>query len=353
MRIMFELSHPAHVHFFKNTIWELVNRNHEVKIVARDKDLTFDLLKSYDLDFENLGVYSDLIRKLASIPLAGGKVFRVARQFRPDILTGWCSIYSTHVSSLIRKPFILFEDTEHAWEQHVLRIPFSSLICTSHAYSKDFGSKHYRYRGYEEMAYLHPEYFHPNPEVLEYLNLSPSDDFIVLRIVSWDATHDINEAGFAFRDSKKLREFIRFLEDYGTVILSQELRGHALNYKSLQKFRPDQIHSLLHYAKLYLGEGATMAAESALLGTPSIYVSSIQLGYISEMEKYGLIRTCQGVSQAQEVVKKLMASQSSQNHQHRRLENLFRRCGDLTESIVELLLSYPDIPSHFFRSTAQ
>ena len=32
---------------------------------------------------------------------------------------------------------------------------------------------------------------------------------------------------------------------------------------------------ILYYAELFIGEGATMASECAVLGTPSIYVNSL------------------------------------------------------------------------------
>jgi predicted glycosyltransferase len=36
MKVLIDMGHPAHVHFFKNTIWELEKRGHEVKVTARD-----------------------------------------------------------------------------------------------------------------------------------------------------------------------------------------------------------------------------------------------------------------------------------------------------------------------------
>ena len=40
---------------------------------------------------------------------------------------------------------------------------------------------------------------------------------------------------------------------------------------------------------LTIGESATMASESALLGTPAIYMDEIGRGYTDEEEKYGLV----------------------------------------------------------------
>ncbi len=39
MRILVDIGHPAHVHFFKNFIWEMEKRGHEFIVTARDKDV--------------------------------------------------------------------------------------------------------------------------------------------------------------------------------------------------------------------------------------------------------------------------------------------------------------------------
>jgi len=43
MKILIDMGHPAHVYFFKNTIWELEKRGHQVKVTARDKDVTTEV----------------------------------------------------------------------------------------------------------------------------------------------------------------------------------------------------------------------------------------------------------------------------------------------------------------------
>ena len=50
------------------------------------------------------------------------------------------------------------------------------------------------------------------------------------------------------------------------------------------------MHDLLYYATMYIGEGATMASEAAILGTPSIYINTLRLSYTDEEEaKYDLL----------------------------------------------------------------
>ena len=55
--------------------------------------------------------------------------------------------------------------------------------------------------------------------------------------------------------------------------------------------RPEQIHDLLNYSSGYVGEGASMAKEAAVLGVPSVYVSALRgLVPIDVLGKEGRIR---------------------------------------------------------------
>tara|TARA_B100000315_G_C14584869_1_gene592441 strand:+ start:2797 stop:2976 length:180 start_codon:yes stop_codon:yes gene_type:complete len=49
------------------------------------------------------------------------------------------------------------------------------------------------------------------------------------------------------------------------------------------------MHDVLYYATLYIGEGATMASECAMLVTHAIYVNSLTAGTLEKQEEYGLI----------------------------------------------------------------
>ena len=69
---------------------------------------------------------------------------------------------------------------------------FASVICTPSSYKKELGEKHVRYNGTHELAYLHPEYFSPNPKVLDELDLSKDDNLFLVRFAAFNAAHDIN-----------------------------------------------------------------------------------------------------------------------------------------------------------------
>ena len=196
MKIVVDINHPAHVHFFKNFIREMEERGHQVVITASQKDLAYTLLQKYGFTYIPLGCYGDsLLKKLVNLPLLDLRMYNVLKKMNPDISVGIGSIRAAHASLLLKKPCISFEDTEHATEQIRLYLPFAASVCTPSCYRGDIGPKQIRYNGYHELAYLHPDRFTPNPTVLTELGLTEGDPFIVVRFVSWQASHDVGQHG--------------------------------------------------------------------------------------------------------------------------------------------------------------
>ena len=65
MRIVVDINHPAHVHYFKHFIREMKKRGHDILITASRKEITFRLLESIQLQFVDVGTYgTSLISKL-------------------------------------------------------------------------------------------------------------------------------------------------------------------------------------------------------------------------------------------------------------------------------------------------
>jgi len=277
MKVLFIIGHPAHVHLFKYVISNLQRRGHEVKIIARNKDCTLELLEEYDIDYELVNVfYKNIFMKLYGLIKADLGVYRVVKRFKPDLMCGVLNPYIAQVGKLTGIPSIIFTDTEDATIANLLTIPFADVVCTPACFRKQFNSKkHVRYNGYHELAYLHPKYFKPDPSVLDKLGLSKGDKFIIVRFISWAAHHDVTLKGI---DRRSELEFIKTLERYGQVFISSErsLNGELERYRL--KIPAKDIHSLLYYASLYIGEGGTMAAEAAILGTPAIHIESTKNG---------------------------------------------------------------------------
>lgn len=288
MKIVVDINHPAHVHYFKNFIWKMTERGHNILTTASEKDVSYKLLNAYKIPYLKLGNYGQSIQeKILNIPLLDYKMYTVTKSFNPDIFLGFGSIRNAHVSKVLRKPCIELEDTEHAKWEHLLYVPFTEKILTPNCFIKNFDHKQVRYNGYIELAYLHPLFFSPDPTFLENVGLSKRGKYFIIRLISWQAGHDIGQHGV--NDKEKI---FKYLEKFGQVIISSE----GPLPKRLEKYKlnipPEKFHDLLYYSTLYFGEGAKTASESALLGTPSIYISSLAstMGTLNELEnKYHLL----------------------------------------------------------------
>jgi uncharacterized protein len=288
MRILVNVGHPGHVHFYRNAVQILKERGHEVVIAARDKDVTLDLLDHYRMPYQVLSGIGPkrwhLYREFAQREWA---LFKLMRQFRPDVVTEIGGVFAAPVCKLLRIPSVIFTDTEHVAIDRYITYPLATVICTPHCFQKDLGARHVRYNGYHELAYLHPDRFKADPSVLNEIGLTEDDPFFIVRFVSWAAGHDANQRGFTYAGKKQL---VETLSQLGRVIITSESPLPT----EFEPFRlavaPSRLHDLLYYATLYIGEGATTASEAAVLGTPAIYVNTLTAGTLTEQEKkYGLI----------------------------------------------------------------
>lgn len=336
MRILIDVGHPAHVHFFKNLIWELRKTGHIVKITAVEKENTLDLLKKYNLDCELLGKYDTPLKKMVSLIIANYKLLRIAGFFKPDLLIGWGSPYICHVSTALRKKSVLILDNEPAIA-HKICIPFASMICTSISYQKDYGKKHFRYNSFEPIAYLHPLYFKPDNRILKEIGIN-DEKFILIRMSAWDAIHDIGQKGFNFSDDEKFLNFITELEQYGKVFISFEGEVPEKFQKYQLKISPEKYHNILAFAALYIGEGASTAVEAVILGTPSIFVSSISLGFVNELHyEYNALDICNNYLEAKEIALEKLNDPKCREKQELIKQKIFDDKINMTQWLLNLI----------------
>jgi predicted glycosyltransferase len=151
---------------------------------------------------------------------------------------------------------------------------------------------HLRYAGYHELAYLHPNRFTADPEVVRARGIDPGAPYFVVRFVSYEASHDLTTRGLPLERKVAL---VRALAKHGRVLITSE---SALP-PDLEPYRApvpvQDIHHVLAFARLLVGESATMASECAVLGVPALYVSPLGRGYTDDEEKrYGLVHNFTG-----------------------------------------------------------
>ena len=336
MKVIIDINHPCQVHFFKNLIARLRSDKHKVLVTARDKDVTIALLRE-------LGIHHITLSKQATSLAGMGfelvnrdyKLFRCALKFKPDVMLAKTGVSIGIVGKLLGVPAIVEEDTEHARLQRFLGLPFVDTIITGTGYLAEHGKKQRVFKGVWVQSYLDPRYFTPDPVPLKEAGIDPESRYIVLRTVSWTAAHDLGLKGASI---EKLSELVHSLSRFGRVIISTEsdLPGELEKYKNPLAAR--YMHNLLAFAQLYIGEGATMAAEASILGTPSIYCNPLKLGYLNALEeKYELVYNYSDLAEGANKAELLLAQDSAKKDWIIKKNRLLDESDDITDFFMKII----------------
>ncbi|MBX0295758.1 DUF354 domain-containing protein [Haloarcula nitratireducens] len=287
MTVMFTIQHPAHVHFFKHAIWALEDEGREVHVVARDNEVALDLLDSYDIDYTVLANESGSLAQLAVVQTAYElRSIRYALKVDPDVVAGVGGVTAAHTAAVVGAESVVFTDTEHATLINKITHPVADYVATPTCYTEDAGDNQVTYPSYHELAYLHPDRFEPDTSAFEDLRVDPDEKFVVVRLSAWDSSHDVGASGV-----RDIHDAVDRLEATGaTVLITSEVPLPDDLERCRTLVPPEEIHQLLAHADLFIGEGATMASESAVLGTPAVYMNSLTMGYTDELEaEYDLL----------------------------------------------------------------
>jgi predicted glycosyltransferase len=289
---LIDISHPAHVHFFKHAIQIFREHGHFVVVASRHKDITTRLLDLERIQHYPLSVApqrKNLIAFAIEMLSHCGNLYKIGKFFKPDVMLQVAGTFVAPVGCLLRCPTVVFYDTEFAKISNTISYPLASYVCTPDCYERRIRGRHIRYPGYHELSYLHPDVFTANEAVLKDNNLVSNEKYFIVRFVGWAALHDYQEKGFDLKHKLKL---VNMLLKYGKVLISSEspLPDQLKKYQSTVPV--DKIHDVMAYSSLVIGESATMASEAAVLGVPAIFISTTSRGYTNEQEcRYGLVNT--------------------------------------------------------------
>lgn len=337
MNILFDFGHPADVHYFKNLIFYLKRNGHQVEVVARDKDVTQDLLEAYQIPYINKGKGGTGIFDRAGYTVKSLLMIRkMIRDFKPDICISHASPYLAVTAAYHQVPHIMFNDTEGAPFFNQVVKYLKPHVYTPASFNSNLEDRYLkRFDSYMELAYLHPEMYTPDPGVKDRLG----DDYVLLRFVANKATHDF---GHKHLDQDYKIELVKKLSDISTVWISSEtpLSGQLASYGL--HLPPSNIHDVVANANLVVSEGASLCSEAAMLGVPSIFLNENKLGYITELEnRYHLVEQyTPGRSGRDEAIERAVsiASKPGLNKIYtRRRKKMLRDKKNLTKLMIQIV----------------
>jgi predicted glycosyltransferase len=335
MGVMFLIVHPARVHLYKNVIKSLNLEGIETHVLVKNDELITRLLDTYNISYT---IAADEHTSILELGYQQCKfelrAISEIIQKKPDVVVG--GVITPLFARMIGTSAIDFFDTDHLEVMNRVQAKFLNTVYTPDCYRINHGRGHMRYPSYHELAYLHPNRFNPDPEFLHNHGLCEEDTIVVLRLVNWKAVHDVGNRGI--RDVDAL---VEYLENNGAqvVITAEGNVPPSLADKQLS-IEPHNIHHLLFYADLFIGESATMAIESAVLGTPSIYLSTLDAGVLHELEnKYGLVfRFTKADEQVKALIKAKSILKKNKAHWEQRREQLLEDKIDTTDYILRQIL---------------
>ena len=338
MKIFLDIGHPAHVHYFRNILQSLTNEGHDFLVTAREKDITHKLLDNYNISYISRGKGGkNLITKFFYLFKANYQLYKLSKKFKPNLFISFASPYAGQVAYFLKIPHFSFTDTEHAKLGILAFLPFCDIVITPSAYKDNLGKKQIHFDGYMEQCYLTKKYFNPNINSLKELNINKNQKYIIIRLVSWDASHDIGQHGITIDSLLKL---IHKLKNYASIFISsegtvpKELREYSLSID------PTKIHDVLYYASLFIGEGATMASECAIIGTPTIYVNTLSTGYLEQQQKYGLLYMFNSMKGVTSKALELLTEKNIKEVQREKCSEVLKNKIDVNKFIKNLILEY-------------
>lgn len=287
MKVLVYLGHPAHFHNYKNTIAKLKEDGHQVEVLIKKKDILENLLINAGIPYHNILEEGRKNSKLGMIIGSLKRAIRLDRfckEFKPDILTG-TSVENSFIGLLRHIPVININEDDASVVPLYAKLSYpgaSVILCPSTCDCGKWNKKAIKYEGYQELAYLHPENFTPNKSIVEkYFN--SDKPYFLIRFASLTAHHDSGVRGIS---TEIAQQIINILKPYGRIHITSERKLEPQFEQYRIVIDPLDIHHVMAFADLYIGDSQTMAAEAGVLGTPFIRFNDFvgRIGYLSELE---------------------------------------------------------------------
>ncbi|PID27538.1 MAG: hypothetical protein CSB55_08665 [Candidatus Cloacimonadota bacterium] len=286
MNILFDFQHPVDVNFFKNTINTLKNDNHNIFLAFRPRGSLERILR-YELP--GFPVFSfgkhgkNIVSKLCFNLLREKELLKFYKDNKIELTCGFGPL-TTISSKVFGIPSLAFEDDY----EYKINFYYAKLFATRHIMPKIFpanGKNVHFFNGFKELAYLHPNYYKPDPGALEEYGLAP-DEYVFVREVANISLNYQNKKNNIF----ELIEMIKSLGLKTVLSLEDKSLKNKLEKDCIILKEPvKDINSILAFAKMAITSGDTMAREASLLGTYTIYTGNREMLIHEDFYKIGIM----------------------------------------------------------------
>ena len=222
-----------------------------------------------------LGLIGSLIRMDLNVA-------KTLLHYKPLLLVG---TYTPFLSKWTGVPVISCNEDDAAVVPRFAKMsyPYASDILTPEVCDNGkWNGKSIKYASYHELAYLHPNNFKPDKQVVEKY-FSTEKPYFIIRFAKLSAHHDSGIKGIDITMAMRL---IKILRPHGDIYITSErlLEPQLEPYRI--KIDPIDMHHVMAFSSFYIGDSQTMAAEAGVLGVPFVRYNDFvgRIGYLNELE---------------------------------------------------------------------
>ena len=317
MRVLIDLCHPADVHFFRAVAQRLNAEGHEVIYTARDKDVVLPLCNEFRMPHHVVGGHHDsLVGKGWELLRRSGGLAKLAKEEGIDVLAGFGNPYIVIASHLCQKPSLFITDTENVGFPNWIGLHATATL-TPNWFGTLYGTQHTQALWFKELAYIGR---------LPETKRRAKREYVLIRKVAWTASHDQSHHGLG-----SMEPVLNILGDVNIYLIKERNRKDP-GQKTSNNTR--QFHELLAGAAVVISEGATTAAEAALLGRPTIYVNTQRPGYIQKLVDIGALHLASDSRSAASMAKEFLKSEAPASKD---LKSLRKECIDVAGKTTKLI----------------
>ena len=293
-RIAIYLGHPAHFHLFKFSANYLIEKGYDITFMVKRKDVLEQLVKNagykYIVVRDAPRTKSDKLNLIWALLKMDWRIMTFLWKCRPKVFIG---SYGFWTSIFYGCPLICCneDDANVVPRFAALAYPTANSIlnpifCNAGKWEK----KVIHYPGFQKLAYLHPKRFVPSHDVIERYGIDTKNPYFLIRFAKLNAHHDGGVSGISAEIAQRL---VEMLGPHGQIYITSERELEPQFEQYRLKINPLDIHHVMAFATLYIGDSQSMANEAAMLGTPSLrfndFVGAKKIGVMEELEHvYGL-----------------------------------------------------------------
>lgn len=352
MKILVQLSHPAHFHYYHYPIMNWKRDGHDVYVLIKTKDVLETLLKEAGISYLNIN--RDVHRKtkigiLWDMIVRDHRILWFCIYHKIDMLTG-SSAEVAHVGWLLGKSAVCTGEDDAAVVPAYVKFtsPFLQVrLAPSSCDNGKMENKTIKYNSYHELAYLHPNQFCPSEKVVERNGIELFRPYFVFRFASLNAHHDKGIKGITTEIAQHL---IDILKPYGRIYITSERELEPQFEQYRIKINTLDMHHVMAFADLYIGDSQTMAAEAGVLGVPFVRFNDFvgRIGYLNELEDvyhlgFGIKASEQGSAEKMyEVVKGILDMPNRKEEWRVRRQKMLSEKIDYAQFLTWFIENYPE-----------